>query len=76
LFKSVARRYESVSDWEHLMTGDFEVQVFNATHTELRDEPHVGLWAEQLKAALDDCYSTLGQGTAPPSAKQTDRSFV
>jgi thioesterase domain-containing protein/aryl carrier-like protein len=74
LFKGAARRYESVGDWEQLLTGDLQVHVVNATHTELRENPHVGLWAEQLKAALDDCYSD--PGVALHFASESDRSFV
>jgi len=75
LFKGTARQYESLADWESLMTGDLQVHVVHATHTELREEPHVRLWANELKAALDDCYTKTSarvsaQFTAAP------RSYV
>jgi hypothetical protein len=52
LFKTPDRKYVAESDWEDILTGEVDVHVIDATHTEIREEPFVPLWAERLKAAL------------------------
>jgi len=55
LFKTPDRKYAAESDWEGILTGDVDVHVIDATHTEIREEAFVPLWAERLKAALSIC---------------------
>jgi amino acid adenylation domain-containing protein len=55
LFKTRERKYVAGSDWEDILTGVAEVHVIDATHTEIREEAFVPLWAERLKAVLGIC---------------------
>ncbi len=52
LFKTPDRKYVAESDWEDILTGEIDVHVIDATHTEIREEAFVPLWAERLKTAL------------------------
>ena len=55
LFKTPDRKYVAESDWEDILTGEIDVHVIDATHTEIREEAFVPLWAERLKTALSIC---------------------
>jgi amino acid adenylation domain-containing protein len=56
LFKTPDRKYVAESDWEDILTGEIDVHVVDATHTEIREEAFVPLWAERLKTALSICF--------------------
>jgi amino acid adenylation domain-containing protein len=59
LFNGIDRRYEPAGDWpEILRAADLQTHEVKAGHTEMREGPHVGLWADKLGAALSAAQHT------------------
>lgn len=50
-------------DWQRVIGGTLDIQPVSGLHHEILDEPHVGVLAEKLAAALDS-----RQGRKTPAA--------
>jgi thioesterase domain-containing protein len=52
LFRTKGGPYVPPFDWEQLTSGQLEVLFGPGEHSDLRSEPYVRQWAEQLKKSL------------------------
>jgi amino acid adenylation domain-containing protein len=62
LFKGKGRQYAADADWPALLTGDVEVHIVDADHSEIREPECVEVWAQQLEISLARCHDLPRKG--------------
>jgi len=63
LFKSESRPDIYLHHWRKYLLGEITLHDLPGNHMQLREEPYIHLWAEELKACLAEAQAAKTSGS-------------